>query len=64
MGHMSDSSERMASPALAAQSDASEHWGNPPLWSPWNFGPKPHLEWEKHLFRAAHASARAGNENN
>ncbi len=40
---MSENSERMPFPAT--KSNASEKWGNPPLWSPWNFEyPKPDRE--------------------
>ena len=31
---------------------------NPPLWNPWNFQSRtPSREWQKHVFRAVHASA-------
>ena len=40
---MSENSERMPFPAT--EPNASEKWGDPPLWSPWNFhNPKANRE--------------------
>ena len=39
----------------AGESNASERWGNPPLWSPWNFQYQKPSELQKHIYRAAHA---------
>ena len=40
---MSENCERMPFPAT--ESNASEKWGDPPLWSPWNFhNPKANRE--------------------
>ena len=42
-GGMSENCERM--PLPATEPDGSEKWGDPPLWSPWNFhNPKPNRE--------------------
>ena len=51
---MSEDKEGLHLPA--GESNASERWGNPPLWSPWNFqDQKPNRELQKHIYRAAHA---------
>jgi hypothetical protein len=47
----------------AAKPKASEEWGDPPIWSPWNFQfPNSNREGHKHVYREAHGSAHARDE--
>jgi hypothetical protein len=56
-GDMSDESKGVR--GQAAKPKTSEGWGDPPLWSPWNFQfPSPNREGQKDVYRNAHASAQ------
>jgi hypothetical protein len=47
----------------AAKLTTSEKWGDPPIWSPWNFQfPNPNREEQKQVSREAHANAHARDE--
>ena len=61
IGDMNEDEEGLRQPA--AEANTSQRWGNPPLWSPWNFqSPKPDRERQTHGYRIAHASTHARDE--
>jgi len=50
---MSEDSKRWP----AAKPNSSEGWGDPPIWSPWNFQfPKSNREDQTHVYREAHVN--------
>jgi hypothetical protein len=58
---MSDDNKGVGGPA--ANLTTSEKWGDPPIWSPWNFQfPNPNREEQRHGYREAHANAHARDE--
>ena len=58
---MSDDNKGVRGPA--AKLTTSEKWGDPPIWSPWNFQfPNPNREKQKHVSREAQANAHARHE--
>ena len=58
---MSDDNKGVRGPA--AKLTTSEKWGDPPIWSPWNFQfPNPNREKQKHVSREAQANAHARDE--
>jgi hypothetical protein len=61
MGDMSEGSKDVRRPA--AKPNTSEGWGDPPIWSPWNFQfPNPNREGQKHVYRESRANAHARDE--
>jgi len=58
---MGDDSKDVHGPA--AKPKASEEWGDPPIWSPWNFQfPNSKREGHKHVYHEAHGTAHARDE--
>jgi hypothetical protein len=56
---MSENCERMPFPAT--EPNASEKWGDPPLWSPWNFH-NPKANREEQVYGAAYALRQLARE--
>jgi hypothetical protein len=60
---MEDNIKRVGGPA--ANPKTSDEWGDPPMWSPWNFQfPNASRAWHKHVYGEAHGSGAAREEAN